>query len=277
MTSLLRKCFGLAVAAILSLAFSPFTGAAEQQVDVHFHFRNNVITLHEPVILMFTVHNGTAQEASFDLGIDKRQFLHFSLTLPRSTTLVSEPLYPEGFHASGKVVIPPGGDYEQLLVLNQWFRFDSVGEHFLAAQLDTTIAVGNRNKFRPNTERLQFEVKDRDPAHLTEICVGLTDQVKAAGNANAAREPALLLSYIEDPIAVPYLSQLLVVQKLVQDISVAGLERIGNADAVKVLVSALTSNYGDTSNLAREALKRILQKTSDPALKRIIIAAGIHG
>lgn len=276
MTSLLRKCFGLAVAAILSLTFSPFTGAAEQ-VDVHFHFRNNVITLHEPVILMFTVHNGTAHEASFDLGIDKRQFLHFSLTLPRSTTLESEPLYPEGIHASGKVVIPPGGDYEQLLVLNQWFRFDSVGEHFLAAQLDTTIAVGNGNRFRPNTERLQFEVKDRDPARLTEICVGLTDQVKAAGNANAAREPALLLSYIEDPISVPYLSQLLVVQKLVQDISVAGLERIGNEDAVKVLVSALTSNYGDTSNLAREALKRILQKTSDPALKRIIIAAGIHG
>jgi len=144
MISRLRKCLGLPVAVILSLAFSPLTRAAEQ-VDVHFHFRNSAITLHEPVILMFTVHNGTAQEASFDLGIDKRQFLHLSLTLPHGTRLESEPLYPEGFHASGKVVIPPGGDYEQLLVLNQWFRFDSVGEYFLAAQLDTTIAVTAAN------------------------------------------------------------------------------------------------------------------------------------
>jgi hypothetical protein len=226
---------------------------------------------------MFTVHNATAQEASFDLGIDKRQFLHFSLTLPHGTTLESEPLYPEGLHASGKVVIPPGGDYEQLLVLNQWFRFDSVGEYFLAALLDTTIAVGDRNRFRPSTERLQFEVKDRDPARLTEICVGLTDQVKAAGNANEAREPALLLSYVEDPISVPYLSQLLDVRKLVENSAVAGLERVGNEDAVKVLVSALTAKYEETANLAQDALKRILQKTSDPALKRRIMAAGVHG
>jgi hypothetical protein len=276
MTSLLRKSFGLTVAVILALAFSPLTRAAEQ-VDVHFHFRNSTITLREPVILMFTVHNGAAQAASFELGIDKRQFLHFSVTLPHGTTLEGEPLYPEGIHVSGKVVIPPGGDYEQLLVLNQWFRFDSVGEYFLAAQLDTTIAVGDGNRFRPSTERLQFEVKDRDAARLTEICVGLTDQVKAAGNANAAREPALLLSYIEDPLSVPYLSQLLVVQKLVESTAVAGLERVGNEDAVKVLVSALTSKYGETANLAQEALKRILKKTSDPALKKRIMAAGVHG
>jgi hypothetical protein len=248
MTSLLRKCFGLAIAAILCLAFSPFSRA--KQVDVHFRFRNSVITLHEPVILMFTVHNGTAQEASFDLGIDKRQFLHLSFTLPHGTMLESEPLYPEGFYPSGKPVISPGGDYEQLLVLNQWFRFDSVGEYFLAAELDTTIAVPDGNSFRPGTKRLHPEVKDRDPARLTEICGGLADQVRVAGNAQAPREPAPLLSHIEDPISAPYLSQLLVAQKLVENNAVAGLERIGNEDAVKVLVSALTSKYGETANLA---------------------------
>jgi len=67
------------------------------------------------------------------------------------------------------------------------------------------------------------------------------------------------------------------VQKLVENSAVAGLERVGNEDAVKVLVSALTSKYGETANLAREALKRVLQKTSDPALKRRIMAAGVHG
>jgi hypothetical protein len=142
--------------------------------------------------------------------------------------------------------------------------------------LDTTIAVTAANSFKPRTERLHFEVKDRDPAHLTEICGSLADQVKAAGNAQAAREPALLLSYIEDPISVPYLSQLLFVRKLVEDSAVAGLERVGNEDAVKVLVSALTAKYGETANLAQEALKRILKKTSDPALKRRILAAGVH-
>lgn len=44
--------------------------------------------------------------------------------------------------------IPPGGDYEQVLVLSQWFRFDFVGEYFLAAQLDTTIAVADGNSYQ---------------------------------------------------------------------------------------------------------------------------------
>lgn len=120
-------------------------------------------------------------------------------------------------------------------------------------------------------------VKDRDPARLTEICGGLADQVRVAGNAQAAREAAILLSHIEDPISAPYLSQLLVAQKLVENNAVAGLERIGNEDALKVLVSALSSKYGETANLAEEVLMRILKKTSEPALKRRIMAAGIHG
>jgi HEAT repeat protein len=97
-----------------------------------------------------------------------------------------------------------------------------------------------------------------------------------APNAQVAQEPALLLSYVEDPIAVPYLSQLLDAHKLVEKIAVSGLERIGDEESVKILILALSSGYGDTSDLALQALKRTLRKSSDPVVKRTIRDAGIN-
>ena len=100
--------------------------------------------------------------------------------------------------------------------------------------------------------------------------------MKAAPNAQAAQQPALLLSYVEDPVAVPYLSQVLYTHKLVENTAISGLERIDSEESVKVLISALAYSYGDTSSLAREALRRILRKTSSPALKEEIRKAGVQ-
>jgi len=240
------------------------------QVQVHFEVRDGVITLHEPVVLLFRVHNASAEEAVLNLGVAKTQFFHFSLITPQGTTLQNEPPYTEGFYPSGKVVVPAGGDYEQVLVLNQWFQLDSAGKYSLRAQMNGAASIS------PDIERIPFEIKQRAPERLAKLCSDLTDQVKAAPNAQAAQQPALLLSYVEDPVAVPYLSQVLYTHKLVENTAISGLERIDSEDSVKVLISALAYSYGDTSTLAREALRRILRKTSNPALKEEIRKAGVQ-
>ena len=246
------------------------------QVHVRFQLKDRVITLHEPVVLLFKVHNASAQEAVLDLGFSKIEFFHFSLTKPQGLTVRNEPPYTEGLGPSGKVVISAGGDYEQLLVLNQWFQFDSTGQYSLTAQLNTRTHLSETGNVDPKPEYIPFEIKERTPERLTKICSDLAEQVKLAPNAQVAQEPALLLSYVEDPIAVPFLSQLLGAHKLVEGSAVSGLERIGSEDAVKVLISALTSGYGDAPSLARQALGMILKKTPDPSVKEIIREAGIR-
>jgi hypothetical protein len=173
-------------------------------------------------------------------------------------------------------VVPAGGDYKQALILNQWFQLDSIGEYFLKAQMEASIDENGSGRVKPDLEQIPFKIRERAPDRLIKICSDLADQVKTAPTALAAQEPALVLSYVEDPIAVPYLSRVLESHQLVENIAVSGLERIGNEDAVKVLTSALTSEYGDIPNLARGALKRILTKTSDPALEERIRKAGVQ-
>jgi hypothetical protein len=51
---------------------------------------------------------------------------------------------------------------------------------------------------------------------------------------------------------------------------------VGSEASVKVLISALGSEYGGTSDLARQALKRTLRKSSDSAVKRTIRDAGVN-
>jgi len=245
------------------------------QIRLTFQLKDPVITLHQPVVMLFKAHNASAQEVVLDLGVAKTEFFHFSLKKPQGTTLENEPPYTEGLHPSGKVVIPAGGDYQQELVLNEWFQFDATGRYSLGAQLKPPTEVTGIGNINSGVEYIPFEIEERSPEQLKRICADLAEQVKLAPNAEGAREPALLLSYVQDPIAVPYLSQLLDARKLVESAGISGLERIETVDSVKVLISALSSDYGDTSNLARQALRRILSKSPDPAVKQTILNAGV--
>ena len=271
MISSFLSCLSLLLG--LTCLLVPSLGSAQAApVQVTFQLKER-ITLHEPVVLLFKVHNASMQDAVLDLGVAKTQFFHFSLKKPNGATVQNEPLYAEGFYPSGKVIISAGGNYEQDLVLNQWFEFDSTGQYSLAAQLKAHVdatEIGN-----PEPEQISFEIEDRSPERLKKICADLVERVKLAPNAEAAQAPALLLSYVRDPIAIPYLSQLLNARKLVEKAGISGLERICTKDSVEELISALNSQYGDTSDLAREALKRILRRSSDPVLKQTIRSAGV--
>lgn len=266
--------FRLLIAVGCLALFSP-RASLMAQVQVNFQLKDAVITLHEPVVLLFKVHNASAQEAVLDLGLDKTEFFHFSLRKPQGSTVQNEPRYMEGLHTLGKVVISAGGDYEQALMLNQWFQFDSTGQYSLTAQLNTRTDISGTGSVNAEPEYIPFEVKERTPERLQKICADLAEQVKLAPNAQAAQEPAFLLSYVADPIAIPYLKQLLDAHKLVENAAISGLERIGSEDSVNVLISALSSRYGDKSDLARESLKRIKRKSSDPIIKQMILNAGV--
>jgi hypothetical protein len=79
-------------------------------------------------------------------------------------------------------------------------------------------------------------VTPRDPKRLDSVCEGLR---KGAMNVNAweASKAALALSYVDDPIAVPYLGRVLEESFAGKEAAISGLARIGNAEAVQLLTS----------------------------------------
>lgn len=242
----------------------------QDQVSLDYNVERKVVTLHEPIVLFFTVHNEQAKRITLNLGGDRNEFHELSVKTPEGKIRRSGPLSGGGLSRIGTVVIQPGGEYQQELLLNQWFRFDSIGTYVVTAQPRTNVDIGEFATLQSPNYSAEIEVRPRDVERLRTTCSNLANQVEAASDATAARQPALVLSYIEDPVAVPYLSQILLARKLTEYAAVAGLERIGNAEAITVLVSALDNPYDDIASSARMALRRLEGRPSDPVLRHKI-------
>lgn len=259
------------VSLVSALGASPFC-AGQGPIRIHYELKDSTLTLHEPVIVIFAVNNDSAHAMNVDLGIDKTQFFEFSVTAPDGQVFHGGPSLREGIHTLGDVTIGPGDTYKQELLLNQWFRFNSPGSYFLEARFN---AKGSPLGNAPPTQGrwMRLEIKPRDIDRLKKRCAELTERAETARSVVSARDPALALSYVEDPIAVPYLARVLSEHTLSYELAVTGLERIGDKTAVEALVSALNDRYADIPELARRALERMAGRISDPKLKENVTRA----
>ena len=262
------------VGTLFLAAAMPPAAALPDQVDMSYEFKQNAITLHEPVILHFKVHNGLAQLIALDLGINWVEGFEFVLIPPQGKRIQGRRQRSEGLSTQpGKLVIGPGEDHQQTLLLNQWFDFDLPGEYVLTATLGKPIEVGETNAVAPQRQRLTLEIKPRDVDRLRDVCAELAHQVSISNGGEAEQEATLKLSYVADPIAVPYLSEVLSGHRATSDLAISGLERIGDDAAVEALLTALNDKFGDIPQLARQSLTRMQDRISNPALKASVTQA----
>jgi len=265
------------IATVIAPVSSPRNSQTPPGLDLEYSFRQSTVTLNEPVVLLFSVHNGLSQPVTLTLGALNIQFFHFTLTTPDGRTLSSSAAVGQSlgaivFDGQGKATIQPGVDYEQAILMNQWFHFSMPGTYSLTSKLITNVESQNGD-FSAPSHTLQLRVSSRYPDRLREICARLAEEAEAAPNVAGARAPALALSYVEDPIAVPYLDHLLRSHSLTYDLAVNGLERIGDNEAVAALLSALDDDYGDISELATQALGRMGGRMSSPQVRETVAEA----
>ena len=83
-------CSSLLVAAS---AMSP-SCAGQSPIRIQYELKDSTLTLGEPVILVFSVRNDSDRAKSIDLGVDKTQFLAFSVTTPDGQVLRGGPPLP---------------------------------------------------------------------------------------------------------------------------------------------------------------------------------------
>jgi hypothetical protein len=264
-TSFLSSMFLMLV---VSLGSAASNGDVREPIDISFVVNENSIALHEPVILQFKVHNGLEKPIALTLGINRVQFFDFVLTSPEGQVLAGHDQRSQGLNTQpGKLVIAPGEEYQQELLLNRWFDFDSPGRYFLTARLSTPISVEASESGTFQGKRLEFEIKPRNISHLAKLCSDLLEQIASARGVEAAQEPALKLRYINDPVAVPYLKDALLHHYFDYYLAIEGLERIANDAAIEALLSVQNDNYGDVADLARQSLARMQGRISNPKLQ----------
>jgi curli biogenesis system outer membrane secretion channel CsgG len=233
------------------------------KVVVSYSLAKSQLTLHEPVILNFTVENRPAQPIKLDLGQDRKGGFSFTIKRPDGSDVQLPQFRKEGIARIGKLSLEKGQTYTQKLLLNEWFDFAAPGKYEIAVRLTNPIQTQEGMNVTEATEfRAAMQIEPRDAKQLKQVCAGLVNQINNSTSYEEAAEAALTLSYIKDSVAVPYLKEALVSGHMVEPIAVAGLERIGGNEAVEALTSALKTQRQDTvDELIRPALIRIKGET----------------
>jgi hypothetical protein len=271
--ALLTQVVGLVVIA-LSISSSASTqtssGISPTSVAISYSLPAHQLTLHQPVIVKFHVNNGASQPISLDLGQDRKASFSFTVAPPNGVKLELAKAVKEGAALSGKVLLAPGDSYNQNLVLNEWYDFPVPGKYQLSGYLTQPIVMDDGSGYQKDSGfRLSIEIGSEDELALTKICDALANQIDASSSYAQAIDPALALSYVNDPIAVAYLRRGLFAHKLVEPIVILGLERIANGEAVQALAEGLKADPSDSVRF-RASLQRIQNQTHDPQIRRSI-------
>ena len=240
-------------------------------VTISYSFPSQHLTLHEPVILTFKISNGTPQPIRLDLGLDRKGGFSFTVTRPDGARVQVPAFYRTGLSRVGRVSVQSGESYSQDLLLNELYDFSMPGRYVLEGVLTNPISIGSGPVSEKDTGfRTVLDFAPRDELALTKACDVLANRIEAAPSNLEAADAAFALSYVKDPIAVPYLRRALLAQKVVESVAINGLESIGNDEAVRVLAEALGMKSGETALLARAALARIEMRTTDVQVRQEI-------
>jgi hypothetical protein len=145
-----------------------------------------------------------------DLGADGASGLLVTIITPAGALLQRPVHQPEGFHEGIEAHVEPGGRYIHDVLVDQWYDLDSPGRYGVGVTLRSPIVVGER-RLAPPAESFQTVTMSapRDEAALRRRCESLvgrlfSDVVDASTVADSL-EAIRALSYIRDPVFVPYL------------------------------------------------------------------------
>jgi len=185
------------------------------------------VAIHEPVFVRVQLVNPTSQVIDVDLGEDRVANFVVVVTTPQGKEIQCST--PHGSGSPGVVHLEPGEDiYAQMLVLNEWFKFDELGTYNVSIRLASPVRT-RTGELPTEAFSTSLTITAKDPRKLAAICEGLLERIKRADSYDGTTEAALALSYVEDPIAVPYLKKALKFP-MVTDIVTIGLKRINDSD-----------------------------------------------
>jgi hypothetical protein len=227
-------------------------------------------TVNEPISVKFSIKNNTGQPIMIDVPFNFYGYGGFHGKLLRPDGQKEEGPKPraQGFGPSGRFTIDPLLSYSEELLLNKWFTFDIPGRYIVDIEMTRPVRVTNGDQLPyRGAGRLLIDLGPRDSVKLAKICSDLKDQILAS-TSGASRKAAEVLANLNDPVAIPHLNRIL--EEREDDLGwmmVAGIQHIGNIDAVNSLIRYVGSQNSDTQALSVGALTTIESKTHDDQVK----------
>jgi len=268
-----RRTDLVATIALAVIVFCAGYGWAQEDAMVTFQALKPNISLHEPVLIQFVVHNGSPQKIMFDLGFNRKSNFDITVIQPDGVRINVPSLNHEGVGRRGEVSLETDQTYTQVLLLDEWYDFNKIGIYEIQIKLRGSLQTESGTPVLTKlSTKLHIHIEPSNNQQLEQICRELT-KTALESPAEKAMEAGEALSYIRDPIAVPFLAEVLKNSPFVKSLAIVGLTRIRDAQSVEVLINALKSRDPELQLLIQRGLHQIENETKDPNLKRRIADA----
>lgn len=230
-------CHCACLAVLMSLTASAVL--AQGRVEVSFELPQSSVTASELVYVRFSIHNGLKEKIGLDPAAGRDSPIDLSVDEPDgSTSHLSPPLHG-GLLQVPALVIPPNSSKEMSSLLNELYQFKKPGNYKLKIKLSGSLRTQSGKLLDQPPQELALSVSPRDPQRLDEVCKALAKASSGYSDYGALKEAATALSHVEDPVAIPYLQQVIAEHNFVSEIAVKGLVRIGSPEALRALESEL--------------------------------------
>jgi len=253
----LRSALGLVLVVGSCLwGLTIYAAPTESAVPISFALQKPSVTLHEPVSVELTIENSLAEPVTFELGFQEKANYHFTVTAPDGSLVSPQDISEGGFGATGHVSLEAGGKFERKVLVNEWYEFSKAGTYGIRIRitgLTLRTASGTLLGNEVSSQQMVLEVEPADPARLVEVCQNLLESARTSRGYAKQAEAGLALSFILDPVAVPYLVKLAKMRGL-DDLSVAGLARIANRAGIDEVISKFGTEDPELEQSVRNAL-----------------------
>ena len=268
-------------ALLLTMAGLALSKPATECVNVSFTLASP-ITLNEPVFVDVLIENGLTRATTIDLGWKDQGFFAFKVVTPDHKEIYMSSGAPKdelGWRIARH--LKPEEQYSARFLLNKWFSFDRAGTYKILAKsalvvLDRTpipCAAENHAYFQVIVKEtiLDLTILPRNEAVLKERCDTLLREVTKGRGVHRIRALEEL-SYITDPIAIPYLIKL--AEDMEEGAAIRGLTRIGTDEAMEAMIVVTKSEYDKRRAASAKAiLRKKLPQIRDPEIRKKVMEA----
>src|SRR5208337_1877153 len=182
---------------------------AHDRVLVKIFLQTPRVSLHEPVLVTLQIRNNGQSPAEVDLGRDRKENFLVAITLPTGEKIQPPQLRRSGFTRIGEVEVGVGDEYSQSIVLNEWYDFRDTGLYEIEVKLAKPAMVNGEVAGGERSLHQQLEIEPRNPQRLTMTCKDLVAGIEGSTSYESMVVDAVALSYVNDPVAVPYLQEIL--------------------------------------------------------------------
>jgi hypothetical protein len=254
---------GVLMAATAGAEQAPASSDAErQELTVSYVLTTPTLSLHEPVLVDFSITNLGPAPVKANLGRGFNGYFVVTVTTPSGQTTDPLRLMQRGAAVLGVLSIPPGGNERGTLVLNEWYAFNEIGTYRIGLELEGEFkTAGGAEVNALTTATIQVEVTATDPERLRLTAEKLAAAVLAAKSVRAAFTAARALTYVDDPIGAQSCRDVLSRTTRADIILIDGLSKMSNGEAREVLAN-LAGGQGERALLAKSALERMALPSS---------------